>query len=232
MAVLISKQIKVLSAGKRASDYAVGDSVFLPVNGTNTEFIVVHQGNPDSSIYSTTFNGCTWLMMKDAFGSTVSATSGNNNYSVSPIDSTANVTFYNALSAAAQGAIQEVKIPYRPGTGTSKTCNTLENGLARKCFVLSIAEVGLESASSYAPTNEGAKLSYFTEGDGTDACNKRKLSNYQWTRSPYCSGSNGRFYSINSEGKHYSSSSPALVRPVLVIGGNTKFDPNTNVIMG
>ena len=46
-----------VSTGKPASDYTVGESVFLNVNGVSTEFFVVHQGNPDASIYDTSCNG-------------------------------------------------------------------------------------------------------------------------------------------------------------------------------
>lgn len=48
-----------------ASSLAVGSSVYCNVNGTKTEFIIVHQSKP-SSLYDDSCNG-TWLLMKDIY---------------------------------------------------------------------------------------------------------------------------------------------------------------------
>lgn len=45
---------------------AVGSIVKLKVGGTLTDFIVVHQGRPSTSLYDASCDG-TWLLMKDCY---------------------------------------------------------------------------------------------------------------------------------------------------------------------
>ena len=237
MAVIVSKQIAVPSLGKLASDYAVGSSVFIPVNGANIEFLVVHQGNPSTSLYDSSCNG-TWLLMKDIYENRQWHSSDVNNYANSTIKSYLDSTFYNLLSASAKAAIKQVKIPYRPGSGTSKTCNTGANGLSCKIFLLSSAEVGFTSSdASFLPTNEGVKLSYFESGEGTSAKNKRiaKLNGsatFWWLRSPSCNYSDVacRVWSDGTISNENCSNSIG-VHPAFIIDSSTKFNPSTNVIL-
>ena len=49
----------------RLGDMAVGSTVKIKVNGTAKDFIIVHQGNPDSTIYDSSCDG-TWVLMKDS----------------------------------------------------------------------------------------------------------------------------------------------------------------------
>lgn len=237
MSVLFTRRGAAPSLGKLASDYEVGESVFLPVNGVNTEFLVVHQGNPDSNIYDTSCDG-TWLLMKDCYENRMWHSSNVNDYANSTINAYLNSTFFGLLGISAQAAVKQVKIPYRPGSGTSKTCNTGANGLSVKAFLLSGAEVGFTSSdASYLPTNEGAKLSYFESGTGTSANNKRK-ANYNgtaypwWLRSPNCDGSDYA-YGVVSGGAAVdrSCSTSYGVRPAFILDSTTKFDPDTNVIL-
>lgn len=238
MSVLFTRRGAAPSLGKLASDYAVGDSVFLPVNNVNTEFLVVHQGNPDSSIYSTTFNGGTILLMKDIYENERWHSSDTNNYENSTLHSYLNNGFLALFDANVQSVIKQVKVPYRKGSGTSKTVTSGENGLSCKIFLLSGAEVGFTSSdASRLPTNEGAKLSYFESGTGTSARNKRiaKLNgsaDLWWLRSPYCGGSSYA-YDVNSSGQaSYDDCSYRVgVRPALVLDGITKFNSETNIII-
>ena len=48
-----------------AGDLAVGNSVYLNVNGVKTAFLVVHRGLP-SSAYDNSCDGV-WLLMKDVY---------------------------------------------------------------------------------------------------------------------------------------------------------------------
>ena len=54
---------------------AVGSIVKIKVNGASKDFIVVQQGNPNTSTYDSSCNG-TWLLMKDIY---TTSTFGNNN---------------------------------------------------------------------------------------------------------------------------------------------------------
>ena len=53
-----------------------------------------------------------------------------------------NSTFLNLFDANIQAKIKQIKIPYRPGSGTSQTINSGANGLSAKIFLLSDREVG------------------------------------------------------------------------------------------
>lgn len=40
-----------------ATDIAIGGSIFTNVNNVRTEFLVVHKGNPDASLYDASCDG-------------------------------------------------------------------------------------------------------------------------------------------------------------------------------
>lgn len=46
------------------SNAAVGSIINIPINGIVREFILVHSGNPNSSIYDSSCNGV-WLLGKE-----------------------------------------------------------------------------------------------------------------------------------------------------------------------
>lgn len=134
-----------------------------------------------------------------------------------------NNDFYNLIDAAIRSQIKQVKIPYRPGSGTSKTVNTGANGLSTKIFFLSGYEVGFTTAtSSYFPV-DGVRLSYFEDGTGTSALNKRiaKLNGsatHWWLRSPYLSRATLAWlvYS-NGNVSNYGCTSTYGVRPAFIL---------------
>ena len=232
MAVFITGAGIAPSLGKLASDYAAGDTVKIPVNGTNKEFLVVHQGLP-SSDYDSSCNG-TWLLMKDIYEKRV-WDSYNNDYANSDIHSYLNGTFLNLLNNSTKNAIKQIKLPYWNGTGTSGSYQKGSSGLSTKVFLLSDMEAGFTSQSS-SMLRIGAKLSYFETGTGTSAKNKRiaKLngSATNWFfRSPGSDGNSGVFY-VYIDGDW--GEEPALnsdgVRPAFILDSSTKFDPDTNVI--
>lgn len=203
------------------STKAVGSTVKLKVNGTAKEFIVVHQGKP-SSMYDESCNG-TWLLMKDIYENRVWQSGNINKYESSDIHSYLNNTFLKLFDSNIQGAIKQVKLPYRKNGGSGGTDQSGANGLSAKIFLLSGYEVGWTTSDySYFPV-DGAKLSYFESGTGTSANNKR-IANlngsaaFWWLRSPltldtftvwdvYFDGSCG----------HYSASSSYGIRPALIL---------------
>lgn len=220
-----------LAYGTPLADFAVGSVVKLNVNGAAKNFIVVHQGNPNSSIYSSTYNGGTILLMQDIYEKKQWHSSDVNDYENGTLHSYLNNGFLALFDANIRSVIKQVKVPYRPGRGTSKTCNTGENGLTAKIFLLSGAEVGFTSSdASYLPTNEGAKLSYFESGTGTSAKNKRiaylngSATNW-WLRSPNCGGTSvasNVYYNGNPSDNICSTTNG--VRPALVLPDTTPVD--------
>ena len=203
------------------SSKAVGSIVKIKVNGTLRDFIVVQQGKP-SSIYDESCNG-TWLLMKDLYESRQWHSSNVNDYANSTIRSYLNSTFLNLIDEQIRNQIKQVKIPYRPGSGTSMTVNSGASGLSTKIFLLSNIEVGGQTDWSYMP-HDGARLAYFEYGTGTSANNKRLAylngsAAHWWLRSPY-TGSSGDAWLVVSNG--YSSgaghcSNSYGIRPALIL---------------
>lgn len=179
----------------------VGDIVKIKVNGTLRNFIVVHQGNPSTSLYDASCDG-TWLLMEDIYITRAWHSSNVNDYANSDIKKYLDNDFLNLIDANIRSQIKQVKIPYRPGSGTSGTVSSGANGLSCKIFLLSDREVGYtQSNVNQYICNDGAKLSYFTDGNGTSEkiAKYNGTATYWWLRSPrlyystvawYC-GANG-----------------------------------------
>lgn len=228
MSVLFTRRGAAPSLGKLASDYAVGESVFLNVNGTAREFLVVHQGKP-SSLYDDSCDGI-WLLMKDVYENRV-WDSSDSDYANSDIHAYLNGTFFGLFDANVQSAIQQVKIPYRPGTSGS-TVNSGANGLSAQIFLLSNTEVNYTGGST--PANVGAVLSYFSEcttstGDTKRVAYMNGTVAGWWLRSPYTRTVVEAVYitaygNQSNMGVTYSNG----IRPALILPSNTRFDPETN----
>lgn len=213
---------------------AVGSIVKIKVNGASKDFIVVQQGNPNTSTYDSSCNG-TWLLMKDIY--TTSTFGNNNSYKDSSIHTYLNGTFYNLIDSNIRAAIKQVKIPYQNGTGSDGSLATGSNGLSTKVFLLSGYEVGwTTSDNSYFP-RDGAKLDYFGSGSGGNS--KRVAYNGSsaavwWLRSPYTGNYNG-VWDVNTDGSSnigWCSGSygvrPAFILPsTLVVSDDGTVSVNT-----
>ncbi len=214
-------------------DFAVGSSVFANVNGTPREFLIIHQGKP-SAIYDDSCNG-TWLMMKDIYETRQWHNSNVNDYAQSTIHSYLNGTFINLFETNIRNAIKQVKIPYRPGSGTSSSVSSGASGLSAKIFLLSGYEMGWTSSNNQYFPADGAKVSYFDAGTGTTANNKRigylgGTATHWWLRSPNTTSSTYAWlvYTNGSYYNYYCSHSYG-VRPALVLPTNTLVDTSGNI---
>lgn len=149
-----------IAFGTPIGSLAVGTSVFFNYEGSQEEFIVVHQGNPDSTIYDASCDG-TWLLQKniyfiDSWGYT------GNDYKSSFVHKCLNSDILGFLDSNIQSAIKQVEIPYWNGTGNGGSLATGSKGLSTKIFLLSAYEVGYDTQNSdYIPSNEGSCLDYF-----------------------------------------------------------------------
>ena len=150
---------------------AVGSIVKIKVNGAAKDFIIVHQGLP-SSAYDDSCTG-TWLLMKDSYNYMKWNATEENNYASSNINSWLNGTFYNLIDADIRAVIKQVKIPYHDSSYYGGTLHTGANGLNTKVFLLSGIEVGWTNRTNEYFPNDGAKLSYFLAGTGTNENKKR-----------------------------------------------------------
>ncbi len=151
---------------------AVGSIVKIKVNGAAKDFIIVQQGNPNTSTYDSSCAG-TWLLMKDSYNYMKWEGTWENNYASSDINSWLNGTFYNLIDADIRAVIKQVKIPYHGGSSYGDTLHTGANGLNTKVFLLSGIEVGWTNRTDEYFPNDGAKLSYFLAGTGTNENKKR-----------------------------------------------------------
>lgn len=204
----------------RLGDMAVGSTVKIKVNGTLTDFLIVHQGNPDSTIYDSSCDG-TWVLLKDIY--TTSKFGSDNSYKDSDIHSYLSGTFYNLIDSNIRAAIKRVKIPYQNGTGSGGSLATGANGLSTKVFLLSGYEVGWTTYNNRYFPRDGAKLDYF--GSGSDGDSKRVAyfngsATYWWLRSPYTNNYYG-VWNIGSNGSGGGSDdyrgSSFGVRPAFVL---------------
>lgn len=198
---------------------AIGSTVKLKVDGTARDFIIVHKGKP-SNLYDSSCDGV-WLLLKDCLEQKQWHASNVNDYANSDLHKYLNNTWIKKLDANIQAQVKQVKIPYRPGSGTSKTVNSGANGLSCKVFLLSGYEVGwTQSTSSYFPI-DGAVLSYF---QGTAATDAKRIANYNgsatywWLRSPYTSSAANAWYVLSNGGCLSNYCSYAYgVRPALIL---------------
>ena len=215
-------------ANVRLGAKAVGSIVKIKVNGASKDFIVVQQGNPNTSTYDSSCAG-TWLLMKDIY--TTSTFGNNNSYKDSSIHTYLNGTFYNLIDSDIRAAIKQVKIPYLNGTGGGDgSLATGANGLSTKVFLLSGYEVGWTTSDDINFPKDGIRLAYFGSGSGGNS--KRVAYNGSstamwWLRSPH-TNNYGSVWAVNAEGSYdagrwnYFSCDvrPALILPSTLFVSN------------
>ena len=200
---------------------SVGSIVKLKENGAAVNYIVVHQGKPSSS-YDSSCDG-TWLLRQDIAENRAWDSGNSNVLESSDIHSYLNNTWINRYDTDIRNAIKQVKIPYRQNGGSGGTDRNGANGLSCKIFLLSGKEVGWDSSDNPYFPNDGAKLSYFLDGTGSSANQKRVATlngsaTYWWLRSPY-SNNVSYVWFVYSSGDYngWNADNSCGVRPALVL---------------
>lgn len=225
------------SGGIPVETLAVGDSVWLDVNGVQTEFLVVHQGLPPY-YYDESCDG-TWLLMKDIYGNRVwydDSGYGRNDYNKSLIHTYLNGDFLDLFDSNIQSAIKQVKIPYYAGvsSGSGRPYNGA-NGLSTKIFLLSAVELGWYNGNhSYIPTN-GHRLDYFSSCYQMTTDSKR-IAYYDgtaaawWLRDPDTTY-NGTTVYVSSTGAAWRQTYTIAsgIRPALILDSSTPIDQSTGI---
>ena len=189
----------------------VGSTVTLKVNGADTEFLVVHQGNPDPDVYDPSCEG-TWLLMKNVYSQRPWGSASC--YADAPVHTWLNSTFLELLDSGIRPAVKTVRLPYAEGSDV----HTGAEGVSAQIFLLSMREMGTPAAQKTGLADEGALLDYFTDGDG-GADPLRASSARYWTRSPY-TGGGGNVWSVAGESgicSYRAGSSSYGVRPALIL---------------
>lgn len=212
---------------------AVGSVVYFAVGGVRTPWIVVEQGCP-SPMYDASCDG-TWLLYKDVYSSKQWSKTVKNDYSLSNIRAYMDSTFLNAIDKNVRSVIKDVRIPYRPGSGSSTSVNSGASGLFCKIFLLSAAEVNIGFNNR---PKEGVWLKYFMNCNTTGADDIR-VANYNgvpgdwWLRTPDTAKSSNAVLVTNTGAM--SSANVAYLhgfRPALVLPQDALVDENGNVIGG
>lgn len=202
---------------------ATGSIVNAEVGGQSRRFLVVQQGRP-SSMYSTTFDGVTVLLMEGIYSQVGWNNSESNSYQDSTVHRYLNGDFLVTCSSMIQSHVKQVKIPFRAGSGIATTVTSGENGLSAKIWLPSCAEMGM-SSESYA-LEDGVKFAYFTAGFSTEANSKRiayfnSAPVYWWLRSPYCSPNYGGKNAWACNDRGYMNGTPCTsafgLRPALAL---------------
>lgn len=215
----------------KLSSLNIGDIIKFRVNGTPTEFIVVHQGLP-SADYDSSCSG-TWFLMKDLYEIRRVWDSTDNDYKNSDIHLYLNGTFCNMFDSSVQEIIKQVKIPYHDGKGNSGSVFSGANGLSAKLFFLSGYEVGWTKATNSVFPEDGACLSYFSDFSAKDS---RRIGYYNgavmrwWLRSPAtnngysvrCVYTDGGFDTVN----YNSPYGDVGVRPAFILPSSTTITEN------
>jgi hypothetical protein len=176
-------------ANTKLSQAAPGTVVKTNYNGAPTNFVVLHQGKP-SPIYDDSFNGGTIMRFESIPENYQWTTTGTNDYAASSVQ--AHIQEYvQYFDPGIQSNIKTVKIPYRPGAGSSATVNSGADGLECQMYLLAAIELGI--AQTIAPV-DGALLDYYLSG-ATPEANAKRVTNYNGspmrynTRSPYVNDS-------------------------------------------
>lgn len=211
----------------------VGSLVHFAVGGVRTPWIVVHQGLP-GNMYDSNCNG-TWLLCKDVYSSKQWSKTVKNDYSLSNIRAYMDSTFLNSIDQSVRSVIKDVRIPYRPGGGSSTSVNSGASGLFCKIFLLSAIEVNIGFNNR---PKEGVWLKYFMNCNTTGADDLR-VANYNgvpgdwWLRTPDTATSNNAVLVTNTGAM--SSANVAYLhgfRPAMVLPKEVLVDGEGNVMGG
>lgn len=179
--------------GVPVGELVVGTSVYMNVGGVRKEWLVVHQGKPNDSLYDATCSGA-WLLMKDIYEERVyNSEVGELTYADSDIYSYANNDFLALLDPEIQNLIKTANLPdiiYRNASPKTTTPS--------KIFPLAPGELGDASPRDYSASQAYIKytdlspntpLSYFDNAD-----NSKRIAYYNGTAAAQiCRGGINRY---------------------------------------
>lgn len=194
-------------------DKSIGSIIKIKMDGTYDDFILTNLGAPDSSYKNA--NGA-WLTQKDIY-ITVPFNNNNNDqvYANSMFGSTEfEQAYLSDVDSKLQPYILTPTLPIAAGASIGATTIT------KKVFLLSITETGATTLS-----NDGSKLSYFSDNNSRIAYNGSGNAITWWTRSPNSNYSNVVFC-VGADGDwdyNYASGSYG-VRPTFIIDSSLLVD--------
>ncbi len=228
----------IYNYGIPLSDLVVGRVIPISVGGTYRNFYVIHQGNPDTSIYDSSCNG-TWLMGQQIYTTSMQYSPWGR--TDCPMYKYMNDTFLNSIEAGVRNNIKQVKIPYAEGWTESKW-HLGSNGASCKVFPLSFHEMFSSSSQEYKDNlnvlkncyygKDGALLSYFkdhTTAADRAAYNLSNVSSTYWLRS-YYNGSYPGYIAMGGALEHGGYTNAKGLRPVFILPSSMTISPDTGRI--
>jgi len=138
---------KIWPQGIPLTNKNIGDIIKIPISGVQTDFIIVHKGNPNIGVYDISYNNGIIVLMKNIYSLTSWGVSTNPwRYDTSTIHNFANTTIYNSIDASVRSLIKQVKVPYRAGYSASSPQSLVSyigvNGVSSYVFTLDAIELG------------------------------------------------------------------------------------------
>jgi hypothetical protein len=207
-----------LSQNTRLGDMPAGTSVYLKLDGTEWEFIVLQQGNHFPSRYPADFNTVTTLLMKEL----LPAATLNwdypalNDYANSRIHAWLNDEFTAMFGADIQAALAQVRVPYTQGKGSESSLQQGDNGLQCKAWCLSFTECGYTSSSAY--NVEGRLYPYISANPAVRQTTRRGVEDRYWFRTPMPDNDlNAWCKSVGTGSLYTSSANPYCIRPMIAL---------------
>ena len=175
-------------------------------------------------------NGRTLLVRKYCYGAHVWGSDNINAYATSDIDRWLNTDYKALLDKNLQNAIGNSTFYYTPGNGDSTVAT-----LTRSIFLLSLAELGLETGSSNV---EGVALPNADKIVLTYDVNDDKTEIYSWTRTPKIDTTDRVYYTeISGSGRGSQSygatdKEDKYVRPSFTLPSTALFNEYTMSFKG
>lgn len=225
---MMNSRRRMLSDMERTlSEYSVGETLKIKINGVPRDFIIIHQGSPnkDREVYDESTRGV-WIMSKDIILVGTWGSSASVAFDTAAINTYLNDIFLPTMEERYRKLAKPVRIPcVKVFAGGS----TALIDVLTKAFPPSMTELGV--ADPYGWYGDGAKLDYFISGTDDAAKEKRKAefisglsssSNFAgyMTRTRKTSSSNILYY-VNADGAHvesdYTGGKVYGVRPVLIL---------------
>lgn len=219
---------EVYSAAKPLSSLNVGDIVKIKEDSVPTNFIIVHKGNPDPTLYDASCNGI-WLLRERIHRKYGLGTNGW--YDTTYIHSWLNNGYLNSLET---NVIKTVKIPYLRLDNYSSTIQSGVNGLSCSVFLLSAYEVGLSTFGGNGA--DGSKLSYFSDDTSRIVKDNTGTAVVWWTRSGddrtgvyCCVGKEGE--AIHRVSGYVTTGIDYGIRPALILPDTVRVDSDGNIVV-
>ena len=216
--------------GVPVGELTVGTSVYMNVNGVRTEFIVVHQGNPDSKWYTAGGNG-TWVLIKQVSKQLTADLPSDGwiigDYQGCFLDTYANGEFLTSLDANIQSIIQQVTFKY---ICYNSSQNALKRETTRKIMFPDLSDLGISVSESL---RKHGGLAYFKNSNNSKRIATNGSSNCPYFTCDFVRTGQNTYYwyyitdsgdiDRTQEGTNYA-------RPLYVLPQDTLIDDNFNIM--